>query len=147
MVECACTLLTLLFSTPHRTELHRRVIPFVITALIVAVVLLVVAMEVATVGFAEVAALVAAGIAAVAIEFAVAVETLALFAVAAISKLCGAAFLAGGVLPTALLAGFLRHDSDYSLLALLLLTLAVVLVFFALLAGEEFLALGLGTAA
>ena len=112
--------------------------------------------------------------AAVVVEFAVAVETLALLTVTEITvavvvtevaafaivfatafapvvarfaKLCRAAFLTSRIFPAPLVAGFLRYNSNDSLLALLLFALAVVLVFFAFLAREEFLAFGFRAAA
>ena len=117
---------------------------------IVTIVLLVILAALAAI-FIEVATLVA-------VKLAVAMETLSLTAsiviattfapvIARFAKLCGAAFFAGGVFPAALVAGFLRHDSNHALLALLLFALAVFFVFFAFLAREEFLAFGLRAAA
>ena len=125
--------MSLLPSPFKRTELNGGVVAIVILAALAAI-------------FIEVATLVSATII---VKLAVAMETLARFAaiVTAVSKLCGAAFLAGGVFPAALVAGFLRYDSNHALLALLLFALAVFFVFFAFLAREEFLAFGLRAAA
>ena len=79
--------------------------------------------------------------------FAIVIATTFAPVIARFAKLCGAAFLAGGVFPAALVAGFLRYDSNHALLALLLFALAVFFVFFAFLAREEFLAFGLRAAA
>ena len=103
---------------------------------------------------AEIAvAVVVTEVAAFAIVFAATFAVVAAFftriaaVVSAVTELGCAAFLAGGVFPAALVAGFLRHDGDGALLTFLLLALAVFGVFFALLAREEFLAFGFRAAA
>ena len=64
-----------------------------------------------------------------------------------VAELCGAAFLACGVFPTALFASFLGDDGSGPVIALLLLSLSIFGVVFAFLAREELLAFGLGGAA
>ena len=135
--------MSLLPSPFKRTELNGGVIAIVILAFFVAV-KLAVAMETLTFSIPEI--VVAVFVTEVA-AFAIVITTTFAPAIARFAKLCGAAFFAGGVFPAALFARFLRHDSDCALLAFLLLALAVVFVFFALLAREEFLAFGLCAAA
>ena len=88
-------------------------------------------------------------IAVFAVEFPafVAVVLATLVVAGRLAELRGATFPACRIFPTALLADFLRYDGDGALFAFLLFALAVVGVFFALLAREEFLAFGLGAAA
>ena len=127
-----------------RTELHGGEI--FVSALVSAVIAIVAAILV------EVAAV------AVGMEFTpfvtVVLTTVAVFAVevalvvsGGLAELCGAPLLAGGIFPTALLARFLRYDSDGALFAFLLFAFAVVGVFFAFFAREEFLAFGFSAAA
>ena len=94
-------------------------------------------------------AVVVTEVAAFAIVFAVVAAFFTRIAavVSAVTELGCAAFLAGGVFPATLVAGFLRHDGDGALFALLLFALAVDFVFFAFLAGVEFLAFGFRAAA
>ena len=77
----------------------------------------------------------------------VAVVLAALVVSGGLAELRSAPLSAGRIFPTALLADFLGYDGEGALFAFLLFALAVVGVFFAFFAREEFLAFGLGAAA